>query len=340
MFDISKFDHQPYIKRHFDLINETAIADRLLFLDENFLQINKNKHQEVANNIRSMVSLTGRYPVLCFDSNPIQIEQYISNLSQFYDINNVFVLVWDADPAKVLPANYAYWPAFLLNQRIENTTIFKIRPRQYRISFLSGLVRYHRLKLWITIKCLTTPRDVVVVNAICPSNFQTTILPGSETDAEIVKQQLNLLPWSNRNEYIDQDQKGWSTNNSGLINHPAYLACVNITGESWYHGQNIFVTEKTWKAYRAGCLVVNYGAERMSEYLKQLGFAIWEQYDTVGNIQQRLSLIDELFRRDDIEELHHQNLNMIQHNLNLFHSKKLVQSLCSPAVEKLKNWVV
>ena len=340
MFDILKFDHQPYIKQHFDFINESALSERLLFLDENFLQINQNKHQEVANNLRRLISHTGKCPVFCFESNPVLFEQYMADFSQFYDINNVFVFVWDADPAKVLPSNYAYWPTFLLNQRIENPVISVIQPRQHRISFLSGLMRYHRLRLWIEIHCLTRPEDVVVVNAICPLNFTNTILPEFREDAEIVKQQFSLLPWANRKEYLDQDQAGCSINNNGAISHPAYLSCINITGESWYHNQNIFVTEKTWKAYRAGCLVVNYGAEQMSAYLKELGFAIWDEYDTLGNMQHRLTLINELFRRGDIEALYQQNSDLIQHNLNLFHNDDLARSLCRPAVEKLKNWVV
>ena len=340
MFNISSFEHQPYIKRHFDFINESALAERLLFLDENFLQINQNKHQEVANNLRRLVAATGKCPVLCFESNPVIFEQYMSGLSQFYDTSNVFVFVWDADPVKVLPTNYAYWPTFLLNQRIENPVIYKIQPRRHRISFLSGLMRYHRLKVWTEVHCLTRPEDVVVVNAICPSNFTTTILSGFEADAEIIKQQFNLLPWTNRKEYIDQDQTGWSINQNGAIDHPAYLSCINITGESWYHNQNIFVTEKTWKAYRAGCLVVNYGAERMSSYLRELGFEIWDQYDTGGNMQQSLDLIKELFQRDDIEELYRQNSDIIQHNLNLFHNNALARLLSRSAIEKLKNWVV
>jgi hypothetical protein len=258
----------------------------------------------------------------------------------YYDINNVFVLIWNADPVKVLPFNYAYWPTFLLNQRIENPKVLEIQPRQHRISFLSGMMRYHRLRLWLEVHCLARPEDVVVVNAIGSLNFNTTILSGYESDAEIVKQQFNLLPWANKQEYIDQDQAGWSINNNGSTEHPAYLSCINITGESWYHSQNIFVTEKTWKAYRAGCLVVNYGAENITKYLKQLGFAIWEEYDTTDNMQLRLTLINELFRRGDIEELYRQNFDMIQHNLNLFQNDALAHSICRPAVEKLKNWVV
>ena len=339
MFNISTFDQEPYIKLHFNFINESALAERLLFLDENFLQINQNKHQEVANNLRRLVSYTGKCPVLCLDSNPIGVEQYMSDLSLYYDIDDVFVLLWNANDSKILPQNQAYWPTFLINQRIENTKVSVAQPREHRISFLSGLVRYHRIKLWTEICSLTRDQDVVVANSICLPMFDNTIPIGAEKDAEILKQQITLLPWANKQKYIDQDQTGW-INNTGGIDHPAYLSCVNITGESWYHSQDIFVTEKTWKAYRAGCLVVNYGAERITDYLKKLGFAIWEEYDTTGNMQQRLVLIKELFQRDDIEALYRQNSDMIQHNLNLFHNDALAQLLCRPAVEKLKNWVV
>jgi hypothetical protein len=235
-YNILTFDYEPYIKQHFAFIQETLLAERLLFLDENFLQINHSNHSEVADNLRLLVSETNRYPVLCLESNPVDITNYLNEFSKYYDAGKIFVLTFDANPSKSLPANHAYWPTFLLNQRIENAKTNTIQPRKHRISFLSGIVRYHRLKLLAQIQAQIKPTDVVVVNAIGSKNFSNTIPRGLESDAEILNQQITLLPWTNKQKYIDQDQNGWSISNNGGIDHPAYLSCVNITGESWYHG--------------------------------------------------------------------------------------------------------
>jgi len=119
--------------------------------------------------------------------------------------------------------------------------------------------------------------------------------------------------------------------------HPAYTACVNITGETLGHGTQVLPSEKTWKAYRSGCLVINYGIQDMPDALENLGIEIWKEYDISQPSDVKCSKIVELFQRDDIEDLYHQQRSMIEHNQNLVNSMSFAKKLAQTAVEKLKT---
>jgi len=148
---------------------------------------------------------------------------------------------------------------------------------------------------------------------------------------------LNDLPWSNKLEYIDTDQTCTNANLPSLNQHPAYTACVNITGETLGYGTQVLPSEKTWKAYRSGCLVVNYGIQDMPLALKNLGIEIWKEYDTSQPAEVKCDKIVELFQRDDIEQLYAKHRTMIEHNQNLINSKSFVKKLAQPAINKLQK---
>jgi hypothetical protein len=284
---------------------------------------------------------SGRMPVLCLDSNPYNVETYLTELEKHIDPKNFFVFNPDIRKDQSIRSNLAPWPSWLINQHFQKNIQVRQEKTQ-RISFLSGVTRYHRIHLFRQIKPWIKDNDVVVVNRFSQTQFLSTTPNGLTIDVE---QWLNDLPWSNKSEYIDTDQSCLVTNNQSYDrgyscygnNHPAYTACINITGETLGYGTQVLPSEKTWKAYVSGCLVVNYGIKDMPTALENLGIEIWKEYDTLQTIEDKCKKIVELFQRDDIEDLYHQQRHMIDYNQNLVNSLEFVKKLAQPAIDKLQS---
>jgi len=207
------------------------------------------------------------------------------------------------------------------------------KPKSRRVSFLSGSLRYHRVKLLYDIKPYILDSDVVVVNKIGDFYWH---LPKS-ADANQIEQWLQDLPYANLNEFYDYTGAGDTPPDGQQYNaHPAFEACVNITGETCWNDQ-VLLSEKTWKAYRSGCLVINFGPENSTDALRDLGFEIWDQYDQTGTHEHKTKLIQELMQRDDISDLYQRNLPMIQHNLARYNSDEFLKNFAQMAVDKLEN---
>jgi hypothetical protein len=102
----------------------------------------------------------------------------------------------------------------------------------------------------------------------------------------------------------------------------------------------VLLSEKTWKAYRSGCLVINFGPEHSTDALRDLGFEIWNQFDQTGTHQQKTELIIELMKRDDIPNLYQQNSAMVKHNVALYNSDEFLKRFAQMAIDKLENLVL
>ena len=100
------------------------------------------------------------------------------------------------------------------------------------------------------------------------------------------------------------------------------------------------MSEKTWKAYRSGCLVINFGPENSTDALRDLGFAIWNEFDQTGSHEHKTRLIIDLMKRDDIEHLYQQNLPMVQHNVALYNSDAFLKKFAQMAIDKLENLIL
>jgi len=102
------------------------------------------------------------------------------------------------------------------------------------------------------------------------------------------------------------------------------------------------LSEKTWKAYRSGCLVINFGPEKSTDALKDLGFEIWDQFDQAGTLEHKTRLIIDLMKHSetDIEYFYQQNLPMIKHNLELYNSDAFLKKFAQMAIDKLENLVL
>ena len=320
-------------RNHFDYIEQGLLAKRLAFISDNSLKINQMDVLHDAEFIIKCRKQTGRMPVLCLDSNPYDVETYLTELEKHIDPKNFFVFSPDIRSEQSTRSNLAPWPSWLINQHLHKN-MQTDQPKTRRISFLSGVPRYHRLLLFRQIKPWVRDNDVVVVNSFSQSNFWNSLPTNTVAGFD---QWLDEIPWSNRLEYFDTEQSCAVANDQAGNKHPAYTACVNITGETLGHGTQVLPSEKTWKAYRSGCLVVNYGIKDMPTALENLGIEIWKEYDISQSTDIKGIKIVELFQRDDIEDLYYQQRHMINYNQNLVNSMNFVKKLAQPAVEKLQT---
>jgi len=263
------------------------------------------------------------------------LERHYAEICQHLDPESFFVFHPDVRPALSTHLNVAPWPSWPFYQRMEKN-YQQGKPKTRRISFLSGSLRYHRVKMFYDIKPYILDRDVVVVNKI--GNFYWH-LPES-ADISLMDKWLHDLPYSNKKEFYDYTGAGDVPPNEQHHNsHPAFEACVNITGETCWDDQ-VLLSEKTWKAYRSGCLVINFGPKNSTDALRDLGFAIWDQFDQTGTHEHKTQLIIDLMKRDDIEHLYQQNLSMIEHNVALYNSDAFLKKFAQMAIDKLENLIL
>jgi hypothetical protein len=324
--------------QQFDTLGYSDLAQHLVFLHENWIQPYAAPEQMCVK-VKKAQHDSGRFPVLCFDTNHLPYCDVKQILNREIGENNYFMLV--SDPQHDCDKNTGYWPYFLAaiypykNYQAD-------RPKHNRISFLAGVLRYHRLKLWQSVRNYITSTDVVVINKFLENNYENSFdhqQVSLESARQLLQQSLPELPWSNQPDLID-------TNDQNLLNssrtwdnaHPAYNAAINITAET-ITGNDIMITEKTWKAYRSGCLVVNFGPTAAPLYLKQMGLETWEEYDACLGIDDKINMITELWQRNDIQHIYAKNIEMIKHNQNLVNNINFIKKQSQPAAEKIQAWI-
>ena len=309
-------------RAQFEYFGLTKLSNQLIFFYDGHLRLHQGPEYAVEL-ITNAARQTGRLPVLCLDGNPCDANRYHQELSQHLDTNDFFIFHPDIRPQQSNQANLAPWPSWWFFQLMEHNHQLN-RPKKHRVSFLSGSSRYHRVKLLHDIKPHVTKQDVIIVNQI--GDFKDRLPAGW----------WNELPWTNRPEFFDYVGECGYPPKMEQNNHPAFAACVNINGETSDNDQ-VLLSEKTWKAYRSGCLVVNYGPEQATQTLKDLGFAIWDEYDQVGTHEHKADLIVKLMQRDDIADLYQKNIEMVKHNVAWFNNPAAIQKVTEMAVLKLEN---
>ena len=178
----------------------------------------------------------------------------VDELEQQLDLAAWFVFNTDVRPEVSVHANLAPWPSWIVNQQLEHN--YQIgRSRQHRVSFMSGTARYHRIRLWYEARDLIRPEDVWVINKFSAGCLYDDC--ASLSEAQWAESLLDQLPWSNNQAFLDQSSTNSCVMSCGQNDHAAFSACVNITGETSPSTSQLLITEKTWKAYRSGCMVIN-----------------------------------------------------------------------------------
>jgi hypothetical protein len=309
-------------RAQFEYFGLEKLSNQLIFFYDGHLRLHQGPEYAVEL-ITSAARQTGRLPVLCLDGNPCNANLIHQELCKHLDVKDFFIFHPDIRPILSDQPNLAPWPSWWFFQLVEHNHQAN-RPKTHRVSFLSGSSRYHRVKLLRDIKPYVTDQDVIIVNQI--GNFKDRLPTGWWDE----------LPWTNRPEFFDYGGTSGYPPKMEQNNHPAFAACVNINGETSDNDQ-VLLSEKTWKAYRSGCLVVNYGPEQATQTLKDLGFAIWDEYDQVGTHEHKADLIVKLMQRDDIADLYQKNIEMVKHNVAWFNNPAAIQKVTEMAVLKLEN---
>jgi hypothetical protein len=253
-------------------------------------------------------------PIIWLCASPMDTESIIARCEQVWGPGGFFVMDWDARQKPA--ADRVYWPCFLIEQRLIARQ--PMAARQHRISMLSGRVRSHRIDLWCDIKDLVRAEDVVVINAF------------GRTACGFDHPALADLPWSNNRDFFDESQDQPLCTNTTAIDHPAFRACVNITAETLGSGPEVFITEKTWKALAAGCMLWHWGCDGAVHYLADLGFQDWFSQTTSAR---------DLFEKNDIWDFYREHHHRVAQEVDLFWSSQLLRSLTQPALERLDLWL-
>lgn len=323
-------------RNHFDYLGWPDISRHLVFVLDTDLKINQQDIEHDVDLIRNCKKESGRLPVLTLDSNPYNVNDYVVKLLQHLEPTDFFIFHSDVRPEISTHSNVAPWPSWLCNQQLTFNHQLS-RPKRFRISYLSGVARYHRLRLFREIKPYIRESDVVVINRFCESHFLNTV-PYNLRSSFDSSGWFDDLPWQSQPGLIDTEQKLDNANNQNHNSHPAYAACVNITGETAGHiTDQVLISEKTWKAYMSGCLVINFGVKQMPETLMNMGLEIWSEYDRCENLGDKIQRIIELCKRDDIFEVYQQKREMIRYNQNLVCSPMFTKELAMTAIKKLER---
>lgn len=260
-------------------------------------------------------------PVLCLCTNAVPVSSLVKIAQDIWGEGGFFTLDWDAgSPAT---ADRAAWPFFLIEQR--HMSRKDTLSRCYRISMLCGRARAHRLDLWLAVRDLIVPQDMVVMNSFGLAHLAYDLPPACD------------LPWSNHPGHIDYVNRQHLVNvddTAGTV-HPAFRACVNITAESSGSDPGIFITEKTWKSLQSGCMTWHWPGSGIGRYLGDLGFVNWfDNHDRAPELCAR-----DLFSRSDIWQLYHDNRDLVQQDIELFWSQDLLQHMARPALRSLESWL-
>lgn len=303
---------QLFEYQHFHALERQDLAHRITLVEEHDF-LDPGRFQEALPRLKQL-----RNPVLWACTNPLDIDAVVSRAEQVWAPGEFFVMHWDA--ASLPQFNSTPWPCFLINQRLNQRQ--PTEPRQHRIGMLSGRVRRHRIDFWCGIRDLVRDDDVVVINQFGLNQC------GVDHPA------LIDLPWSNCQDYIDEDQSRSACTNTVSIQHPAFRACVNITAETLGYKSGVFITEKTWKAMAAGCMTWHFGCRDAAEYLASLGFRDW-----FGQAGKHQPSSRELFARNDIYDFYHTNLFDIERDLEFFWSQDLLRSITNDALARLESWL-
>jgi hypothetical protein len=334
---------QPYhhsYRHQFDHLGLGHLSDQICFMpDFSLLGSNGLDPALAVSQVSQVLLAKAGIPVLCLDANLHDIQSTVRALDQAFGLASPWLVI-DPDIRGILRhSRVVSWPSWLILQQIEHDGS-DLLSRQHRVSFLSGVPRYHRLALWQAVQDLVTPDDVVVINRFAADMWNSRAVPvGLWSECQ---HWLELLPWSNQQRFIDNNQDQSSALKCGTLDHAAYRACVNITGETVSQSGPMLLSEMTWKAYRAGCLTVNFGQMGVASYLKNLGIQTPADLDPDLPVPEKILCIREIFCRDDIWDLWHDNIDMVQHNRELVLSADFARSLAlstTDLIESLLNTV-
>jgi hypothetical protein len=239
--------------------------------------------------------------------------------------------------------NQIYFPNFLLHQILLSREFdTQNNNRKFlRFSFLSSQVRFHRLWLFQCAKSFITDQDCFVVHKTnyrnYDSNFAITHSKQYLGYAADLYQDIPYYSPGSQDEFVDIFANDVGNGGDHNINHPAYSAVFNITGETSVESDQIFVSEKTWKPIRSMSLPLCLGNPNTNAMLQRWGFETGHDQDLP--LLEKIHWISGLMRDWDHAEClkfynHHEDV--VKHNYYRLHDAGLLKQFRDYILSRLK----
>ena len=309
----------PYDYTHKYELDAVGIpTDRLAFIHESTLYpIGDVDIEKAVRVIEQCRQETNKLPVLCWDKNYFpNINSWKEELSRAVDPTSYVILEPNDLP------NWLYqWQSTHAGQEIPE--------KKYRFSYLSGLVRYHRIELANRIREYVTKDDVVVINDYGDENYSNTVPEGC-------KDNRRDIPWASDPSFVDfstsLDNAQQHINKTKI--HQAYYAKLHIVGETSRPDDPSFITEKTWRPLLLGCLTLTWGPIDNIDYLTNAGIEVLD-IDKITDANTKRDAIVDMLKYDSIDEIYQTSKSMAEHNRELVSSHEFLMTQSEPARRKI-----
>lgn len=268
--------------------------------------------------------------LLAFDKNPTVMfdfdhtTQYLLNIVA--DYNGRVKLLSHNLQSFFDSSQEIYFPWFFLQQR--QLPNYQTSAKQYRFSFLSNQLRFHRLWFYQEAKTHIIDNDCFAVHFDADKSPEYNFVMSYCEQILGHRRDLTLdLPFFHTHakdayaQSLPQDRSKVDWSNA----HPAYASIFNITGESTCEDYQVFLTEKTWKSIRSQCLTINLGSQYTNHYLQRLGFDTTQDVDLplkdkVQWICDKMATLTLSEAQDQLENCR----DLIVHNYERFYSQDLI----------------
>jgi hypothetical protein len=254
-------------------------------------------------------------------------------------------------PVKILSGNalhffegnnqLIYYPTwFFQQQKLKNFQTSK-KNKKYRFSFLSNQPRFHRLYLYQLCKSHINDRDCFAVSLNNLASQQSHLRAhvqehlGSAIDITVDLPFASIMAKDRYYKSLVCNPTIVDYSNQ----HPAYQAMINITGESGFESDQVFLTEKTWKPIRSKCLIINYGNEQTVDVLKRFGFHTNQLLDLDDNIINKAQTIANQMQLHSYEnccKIYKDSSEILQNNLERFYGNDVVSMFVTHIENQLK----
>lgn len=333
------YDYQiAYYKELFDKF-DLDILDKYTLVFENTLTKNLDEDLII---LRDIINTSNKKVLLMYDSNPsCYFEDYFELLAKHID--NVYLSsadllnLWNSHPRIV------YFPTFYFTQLQE--TNCQSLDKKYRFSFLSNKPRFHRIYCYHKIKDAISGDDVVSVNnsAFGRGWWKESYITDMQNTIGVYDTTIEQgLPFITHNAQVCNDQlrttKSYTNDHSNK--HIAYNACFNITGETDIESNNVFLTEKTWKAVRSGVIPIFLESDSTFDALERIGFNFENEINikNVGYLKKltHTSACMKTYNMDKSNEVYSKLLPQINKNIERFYSNSLINIFTEQIRDKLK----
>lgn len=252
-------------------------------------------------------------------------ERTVGELAQY--TNNFVVLSSDVKYFLEPKPHICFLPFWYLNQKYTYDPISIIdQPRQYKLSSLNHMARYHRIENFIKLK--RKPYfDQLLFSMLYQYDRQLIKrqVPLASYDTDIINEFENLIPKNAPQLRLTDDIH--------KIDLPAYSnSYINLVTETSIYDNTIFVSEKSWKPLMSGQFGLWLSNPGTVNFLRSVGFDMFDDifnnhdYDQETNLNQRIDMIhnaiDQIMEKD-VDSIFQATLDRRQANINRFYSQEL-----------------